>query len=139
MTSIRALVIAAGAAVLVAAPATAQEEQPQPTPTQRFKLGQSDGCFRYIGDAVEFVGRFKAGSYIGVSMITIGRDGLPTPAADEDRSPAMDLPEAKSASLYFWFGPTPRTQDYSIMFTPRAAWGSSAFVTICGRQSPPEN
>ncbi|BCG83431.1 hypothetical protein [Mesorhizobium sp. 113-3-3] len=119
--------------------ASAQEEPSQPIPSQRFKLGQSDGCFRYIGDAVEFIGRFKAGSYVGVSMITVGRDGLPTPAADEDRSPAMDLPEWKSASPYFWFGPAPSSRDYSITFSPRAAWGSSAIVTICGRQSPPES
>jgi hypothetical protein len=139
MTFIRALVWTAGATVLLSGPAKAQEEQPQPTPIQRFKLDQSDGCFHYVGDAVEFIGRFKARSYIGISMISIGRDGLPTPAVDEDRAPSMDLPDWKSASPYFWFGPTPRTQDFSIMFSPRSAWGSSAFVTICGRQSPPEN
>ncbi|MER9489682.1 hypothetical protein NKI50_27550 [Mesorhizobium sp. M0563] len=134
----RALFWAVGAAVLLSAPATAQEEQPQPVPRQRFKLGQSDGCFRYIGDAVEFVGRFKAGSYIGVSMITIGQDGMPTPPADEDRTPAMDLPVWTSPSPYLWFGPTTSSRDYSITFSPRAFWGNSAIVTICGRQSPPE-
>lgn len=55
---------------------------------------------------VEFIGRFKTGSYVGVSMITIGR-------------------------------PTTSSRDYSILFAPRAAWGSSAFVTICGRVTPP--
>ncbi|RWQ30233.1 MAG: hypothetical protein EOS21_32445 [Mesorhizobium sp.] len=108
-----------GLAALCVTATMAQEEQPtQPPPFQRFKLAQSDGCFRYIGDAVEFVGRFKAGSYIGVSMITIGSDGMPTPAADEDRTPAMDLPAWSSAWPHFWYGPTPRAQDYSIMFSP---------------------
>ncbi|WP_143748913.1 hypothetical protein [Mesorhizobium sophorae] len=74
-----------------------------------------------------------------MSMITIGQDGLPTPTADEDRTPAMDLPEWKSVSPYFWFGPAASSRDYSITFSPRAAWGSSAIVTICGRQSSPEN
>jgi hypothetical protein len=124
---------------LMVAPAKAQDEQPQPTPTQNFKLGRQDGCFRYIGNAVQFVGRFKAGSYIGVSMITIAADGFPTPASAEERAPAMDLPEWKSASPYSWFGPTTISRDYSITFVPRAVWGSSAMVTICGRQSPPEN
>lgn len=139
MDFIRAFLCAAGATVLLSGPAKAQEEPTQPIPIQRFKLGQSDGCFRYIGDAVQFVGRLKAGSYIGVSMITIGRDGMPTPAADEDRTPAMDLPAWSSASPYFWFGPATSSRDYSISFSPRAFWGSSAIVTICGRQSPPEN
>ncbi|OWK21380.1 hypothetical protein AJ88_22900 [Mesorhizobium amorphae CCBAU 01583] len=134
---VAAFTLATGA--FLPAQSSAQEEPSQPVPSQRFKLGQSDGCFRYIGDAVEFVARFKAGSYVGVSMITIGKDGLPTPATDEDRSPAMDLPEWKSASPYFWFGPATSSRDYSITFSPRAAWGSSAIVTICGRQSPPES
>lgn len=132
-----AFTLAAG--TFLPAQASAQEEPSQPVPSQRFKLGQSDGCFRYIGDAVEFVGRFKAGSYIGVSMITIGRDGMPTPAADEDRTPAMDLPAWTSPSPYFWFGPATSSRDYSITFSPRAVWGSTAIVTICGRQSPPGN
>ncbi|MFD1983329.1 hypothetical protein ACFSOZ_11690 [Mesorhizobium newzealandense] len=135
----RPLLWAVGAAILVAAPAAAQEEPTQPIPTQRFKLDRRDGCFRYIGNAVEFVGRFKAGSYIGVSMITIGGDGMPTPPADEDRTPAMDLPAWSSASPHSWFGPTTSSRDYAITFAPRAFWGSSAIVTICGRQSPPEN
>ncbi|TPI54211.1 hypothetical protein FJ420_30595 [Mesorhizobium sp. B3-1-3] len=139
MTFMRAFVCVAGAIVILSAPTMAQDEQPQPTPTQRFKLDQRDGCYRYIGDAVEFVGHFKAGSYIGISMITIGRDGLPTPAADEERTPAMDLPEWKSTSPHFWFGPTTASRDYAITFVPRAAWGSAAIVTICGRQTPPEN
>ncbi|TGT91910.1 MULTISPECIES: hypothetical protein [unclassified Mesorhizobium] len=126
-----------GAIGLLLAPAQAQDEPAQPAPIQNFKLGRIDGCFRYIGDAVEFVGHFKAGSYIGISMITIGPDGFPTPAADEERAPAMDLPEWKSASPYFWFGPTTTSRDYSITFVPRAVWGSAEIVTICGRQTPP--
>jgi hypothetical protein len=137
MAVFRAHVGAVLAVLLVSAPTQAQEEQPQPIPTQKFRLARTDGCFRYIGDAVEFVGHFRAGSYIGVSMITIGPDGFPTPAADEQRAPAMDLPEWKSASPSFWFGPTAVSRNYSIMFVPRAAWGSSAIVTICGRQTPP--
>ncbi|MGX5844192.1 hypothetical protein ACWGTI_26085 [Mesorhizobium sp. ArgA1] len=89
MTLLRALVRALGASILVSVSAQAQDERPQPAPVQKFKLGRDDGCFRYVGDAVEFVGHFKAGSYIGVSMITVGRDSLPTPAADEGRSPAV--------------------------------------------------
>ncbi|TIT90282.1 MAG: hypothetical protein E5W59_14535 [Mesorhizobium sp.] len=137
LTLICKLVCAAGAIALISASAEAQDEAPQPTPVLKFKLGRSDGCLRYIGDAVEFVGHFKAGSYIGISMITIGPDGFPTPAADEQRAPAMDLPERKSASPYFWFGPTTTSRDYSITFVPRAVWGSAAFVTICGRTTPP--
>ncbi|TGV77264.1 hypothetical protein EN792_049670 [Mesorhizobium sp. M00.F.Ca.ET.149.01.1.1] len=139
MTSLRTLVRAIGASILVSVSAQAQDEPPQPAPIQKFKLGRTDGCFRYIGDAVEFVGHFKAGSYIGISMITIGPDGFPTPAADEQRASAMDLPEWKSASPYFWFGATTTSRDYSITFVPRAVWGSAAIVTICGRQTPPGN
>lgn len=135
--SLRTIGWVVGAIGLLLAPAQAQDEPAQPAPIQNFKLGRTDGCFRYIGDAVEFVGHFKAGSYIGISMITIGPDGFPTPAADEERAPAMDLPEWNSASPYFWFGPTTTSRDYSITFVPRAVWGSAAIVTICGRQTPP--
>ncbi len=138
MTCLRAILCAVGATVVLSAQAKSQEGPTQPGPVQRFKLGPSDGCFHYFGDAVEFVGRFKAGSYIGVSMISIGGDGMPEPAADEDRTPAMELPAWTSASPHSWFGPTTSSRDYSITFAPRAFWGSSAFVTICGSQSPPE-
>ncbi|TIV37018.1 MAG: hypothetical protein E5V91_19790 [Mesorhizobium sp.] len=139
LTLICKLVWAVGAITLMSVSTEAQDETPQPTPVQKFKLGRSDGCFRYIGDAVEFVGHFKAGSYIGISMITIGPDGFPTPAADEQRAPAMDLQEWTRPSRYFWFGPTTVGRDYSITFVPRSDWGSSAIVTICGRQVPPEH
>lgn len=137
LTLMRNLAAAAAVIALLSVSAHAQDEPRQPTPVQKFKLSRTDGCFRYIGDGVEFVGHFKAGSYIGISMITIGPDGFPTPAADEQRAPAMDLPEWKSSSPNFWFGPTTVSRDYSITFVPRAVWGSSAIVTICGRQTPP--
>jgi hypothetical protein len=99
------LLWAVGAAILISAPARAQEEPTQPNPTLRFKLDRRDGCFRYIGDACR-IHRFKTGSYVGVSMITLGR-------------------------------PTTSSRDYSILFSPRAAWGSSVLSPSVAAFTPP--
>ncbi|TBD04574.1 hypothetical protein ELH21_09300 [Rhizobium leguminosarum] len=116
----------------------AQEEAPPPIRPQTFKLNPNDGCYRYIGDAVEFVGRFKAGSYIGVTMNTLDANGLPSPPNKEERIPAADAPEFQTDAAGFWFGPVPQSKEYAITFMPRAAFGSTAIVSICGRMTPPE-
>ncbi|RFB90336.1 hypothetical protein B5K11_19985 [Rhizobium leguminosarum bv. trifolii] len=108
-----------------------------PSPTV-IKLNPADGCYRYSGDAVEFVGRFKVGSYIGVTMNTLDANGLPSPADREERIPAMDAPEFQTAAPGSWFGPLPQSKDYVITFMPRAAFGSLALVTICGRAAVPQ-
>ncbi|MCW1410752.1 MULTISPECIES: hypothetical protein [Rhizobium] len=115
----------------------AQEEAPSPIHPQTFKLNPADGCYRYSGDAVEFVGRFKAGSYLGITMNTLDANGLPSPPDKEERVPAMDAPECRTEASGFWFGPLPQSKDYLITFIPRAAFGSSAVVTLCGRTTPP--
>ncbi|MBY2985674.1 hypothetical protein [Rhizobium leguminosarum] len=107
-----------------------------PPPTI-IKLNPADGCYRYSGDAVEFTGRFKAGSYIGVTMNTLDPNGLPSPPNREERIPAADAPEFQTEASGFWFGPLPQSKDYVVSFIPRAAFGSSAVVYICGRTTPP--
>lgn len=100
---------------------------------QRFKLDAGTGCWSYLGDATVFTGRLKAGAYLGVQMITIGRDGFPEPFDREERTPSLDAPEAEGPQHQSWFGPLPETKDYQIMFAPRASFGTKALVTICGR------
>ncbi|NEI65008.1 hypothetical protein [Rhizobium leguminosarum] len=115
-----------------------QEATAPPMRPQTFKLNSDDGCYRYIGDAVEFVGRFKAGSYIGVTMNTLDPNGLPSPPDKEERIPATDAPEFTTDASGFWFGPVPQSKEYTITFIPRAAFGSAAVVAICGRMTPPK-
>jgi hypothetical protein len=116
----------------------AQEEAPPPIRPQMFKLNPNDGCYRYTGDAVEFVGRFKTGSYIGVTMNTLDANGLPLPPNKEERIPATDAPKFATDASGFWFGPLPQSKEYTITFIPRAAFGSPAVVAICGRMTPPK-
>lgn len=89
----------------------AQEQAPPPIRPQTFKLNPIDGCYRYSGDAVEFVGRFMAGSYIGVTMNTLDANGLPFPPDKEERIPAADAPEFQTDASGFWFGPVPQSKD----------------------------
>lgn len=109
---------------------------------QRFKLEAHSGCWNYVGSATVFTGRLKAGAYVGIQMVTIGQDGFPEPFDQEERTPALDVPEVDSATPRnwmgkAWFGPLPATKDYSFMFTPHASFGSTALVTICGRAAAP--
>ena len=105
--------------------------------TQHFRLSPSDGCFHYRGAAEEFVGYFRAGSYVSVDMHTLNDDGSPVPTDEEQRRPVMDAPDAASSDKLFWFGPLPASRAYSIEFSPEASWGSIGLVTICGRTTPP--
>lgn len=121
MQRLRLLVLGA---CLLAAPAFAQEERP-PITRQAFKLDPETGCFDYTGPAVEFTGRFRAGSYVGVTM------------DDPERIPAMDAPEHKTPGSVSWFGPLPESRTYGIMFAPSYLHGSRGHVVICGRTAPP--
>ncbi len=123
-------------ACLLAAPAAAQRES-SPILRQAFQLAPADGCFHYQGNAVEFVGRFRAGSYVGVTMHTLDAAGLPVPASDEQRIPVMDAPDFRVPGPVSWFGPLPASRAYTISFMPTAAFGYPGRVTICGRMVPP--
>lgn len=104
---------------------------------QRFKLDAGTGCWHYVGAATVFTGRLKAGAYVGIQMVTLGADGFPVPFDQEERTPALDAPEAGGPDHQIWYGPLPATKDYSVMFSPRSAFGSTALVTICGRTGAP--
>ncbi|WP_037471810.1 hypothetical protein [Sinorhizobium fredii] len=111
---------------LLAAPALAETELAHPMPTrQAFKLDAETGCFRYTGKAAEFVGRFKRGSYVSVTM------------DNPERIPIMDAPEFKTRDPASWFGPIPESRDYSIGYMPAMLFGTPGTVTICGRTFPP--
>ncbi|MER8606601.1 hypothetical protein NKH48_23250 [Mesorhizobium sp. M1233] len=102
----------------------------------RVRLSSDTGCWFYFGDATIFTGKFKKGAYIGVSMVTIGRDGFPEAPDQEERSPVLDAPELSGGPANrHWFGPLAASKDYQIMFSPRASFGSTALVTVCGRTS----
>lgn len=112
----------------------------------RIKLDPNSGCWSYLGDATVFTGKFKAGAYLGVQMVTIGQDGFPEPFDQEERSISLGgivkeggnpLPEISGPSGQAWFGPLPATKDYSFMFSPRASFGTKALVTICGSKTAP--
>src|SRR5882757_3573700 len=47
------------------------------------KLHSQEGCWHYFGDASVYVGTFSKGTYIGVSMVTIGPQGFPEPSDKE--------------------------------------------------------
>ncbi|CDX21341.1 exported hypothetical protein [Mesorhizobium plurifarium] len=130
--------------VLTAEPLLAQEGNggPHDFVVQRFKLGAKSGCWNYVGDATVFTGRLRAGAYVGIQMVTIGQDGFPEPFDQEERTPSLDVPEVDSSTPRnwlgkAWFGPLPATKDYSFMFIPRASFGTTALVTICGRSTVP--
>jgi hypothetical protein len=106
---------------------------------QRFKLDTGTGCWSHLGKATVFTGHFKAGAYIGIQMVTIGQDGFPVPFDQEERMPGLDAPEVDGPPHQSWYGPLPSTKDYSFMYAPRAAFGSTALVTICGRTTAPGN
>jgi len=125
------------AACLLAVPVVAQQEERPPIVRQAFKLAASDGCFYYEGNAVAFVGRFRAGSYVSVTMHTLDDAGQPLPASDEQRIPVMDAPDLRVRGPVSWFGPLPASRPYTISFMPTAAFGYSGQVTICGRKVPP--
>ncbi|MGO6982543.1 hypothetical protein [Rhizobium leguminosarum] len=107
-------------------------------PPSVIKLNPADGCYRYSGDAVRFAGHFKTGSYIGVTMNTLDANGLPSPPDKEERIPTADIPEFRTDASGSWFGPLPQSKTYGITFMPRAAFGSTAVVTICSRTTPPK-
>lgn len=104
---------------------------------QRFRLDAETGCWSYLGKATVFTGRLKAGAYVGIQMVTVGPDGFPVPFDQEERMPGLDVPPVDGPPHQSWYGPLPATKDYMFMYAPRAAFGSTALVTICGRTSPP--
>jgi hypothetical protein len=106
---------------------------------QRFKLGRDSGCWSYLGEATVFTGRLKAGAYVGIQMVTIGRNGFPEGFDREERMPGLDVAQVDGPAHQSWFGPLPATKDYSFMFAPRASFGSTALVTICGRAILPSD
>ncbi|SOC48179.1 hypothetical protein SAMN05892877_14123 [Rhizobium subbaraonis] len=118
--------IAPVVASFLATTASGQEEPLHPPLEQQaFSLDPEDGCFRYSGTAFDFVGRFRAGAYVSVTM------------DNPERFPAMDAPEYKAPGSASWFGPLPESRNYGITFTPSYLHGSSDRVEICGRMSPP--
>lgn len=125
-------------AILMLAAISASAEDRIRIETQHFRLSPSDGCFHYVGTAEEFVGYFRAGSYVSVDMHTLNDDGSPVSADEEQRRPVMDAPDAASSDKPFWFGPLPASRAYSIEFSPEALWSSMGLVTICGRTSVPQ-
>jgi hypothetical protein len=122
---------------LLASSASASQEL-RPLPKRlNFKLSSIDGCFRYTGKAVEFVGRFNVGSYVSVVMNSLDDAGRPSAAGEEVRIPVIDAPTYGSAAPGYWFGPLPKSRSYSTSFMPTAAFGSIGKVVICERVSPP--
>lgn len=112
--------------LLAAAPALAETELAHPLPTrQSFKLDAETGCFDYDGAAGQFVGKFKRGAYVSVTM------------DDPERIPLMDAPEFKTPDTASWFGPLPVSRDYTIEFMPAMLIGSPGKVVICGRTFRP--
>jgi hypothetical protein len=102
------------------------------------KLRSQVGCWHYFGDASVYVGTFKEGTYIGVSMVTIGPQGFPEPSDKEERTPVLDAPEFKGGvSAQRWFGPMPATKEYKIRYSPLASIGTSALVVVCAQSVPP--
>ncbi|MCW0983289.1 hypothetical protein OK142_20910 [Agrobacterium sp. BT-220-3] len=123
--------------VLGAAPAIAQQEV-RPLPArQSFKLDAESGCFGYRGTAAEFVGHFKRGAYVTVTMQTLDASGRPVPASEEQRIPVLDEPGHATGDGAYWFGPLPKTGPYVITFMPQSAFGHPANVVICGRTFAP--
>ncbi|WP_454700903.1 hypothetical protein [Agrobacterium burrii] len=109
-----------------ATPAAAEKEYAHPMPTwQTVRLDPGSGCFRYQGTAAEFVGRFRRGSYVTVTM------------DDPERIPFMDAPEYIAPGSLTWYGPLPASRDYSIGFMPALLFGSPGKVVICGTTTPP--
>jgi hypothetical protein len=106
---------------------------------QHFKLDADTSCWLSVSNAAVFTGCLRAGAYIGVQMVTIGRDGFPVAPADEERTPALEVPSVQGPPGQSWFGPLPATKDYSFMFSPRSSFGSTALVTVCGRMTAPQS
>lgn len=135
------LTIGIAGACLLAAPATAQEESRPPLMRQAFTLDPETGCFDYKGTAAEFVGRFKRGSYVTVTMQSLDDTGLLVPASQEERIPLMGGPghpvDSPLSSKAYWFGPLPQTGPYTVTFMPRSLIGHPATVLICGRTFAP--
>lgn len=117
--------------------ATSGMAQVPPELRQDFRLDPESGCYRTTDDAVEFTGTFRRGSYVGVTMRTLDASGQPVPEAEEMRTPVMDAPIVEGETPETWFGPLATGGTHTITFTPRAAFGSTAEVTICGRVHPP--
>lgn len=124
----------AGICLALATSATAQMP---PEMQQAFGLDPESGCYTYTGDAVEFTGRFRTGSYVGVTMRTLDAKGEPVPPNEEMRTPSMDAPIATGSGPEMWFGPLATGGTHTITFMPRAMFGSTAHVVICGRVHPP--
>lgn len=127
----------AGACIVLAILPTPGMAQVPPELRQVFRLDPESGCYRYTGDAAEFIGTFRKGSYVSVLMRTLDETGQPVPAAEETRTPGMDAPIVDTDTPETWFGPLVRGGSHGISFMPRAAFGSSAEVVICGRVHPP--
>lgn len=123
-------------------PAAVHAESRPPIERQTFKLDPETGCFDYKGTAAEFVGRFKQGSYVTVTMQSLDATGLLVPAAQEQRVPLMEnspghLSESPLHAKAYWFGPLPKTGPYTFTFMPRSLIGHPATVLICGRTFAP--
>lgn len=125
------------AGVCLALVATSTMAQVPPELRQAFKIDPESGCYRYTGDAVEFIGTFRKGSYVGVTMRTLDDKGQPVPQVEEMRTPVMDAPIVEDQTQGMWFGPLAMGGTHTITFMPRAAFGSTAEVVICGRVHPP--
>lgn len=107
-------------------PAVAHAEGHAPIIRKVFKLDPESGCFQYTGRALEFIGRFKAGAYVHITM------------DDPERIPMLDAPEVKAKGRGIWYGPVAKTGTYSIMFYPTYTHGSVDNVHICGSMVPPD-
>ncbi|WFU01940.1 hypothetical protein QA648_17845 [Rhizobium sp. CB3171] len=130
------------ACLLTAAlPVTAHADSRPPLERQAFKLDAETGCFDYKGTAAEFVGRFKRGSYVTVTMQSLDAMGVLVPPSQEQRIPLMDGPghplESPLHAKAYWFGPLPKTGPYTFTFMPRSLVGHPASVLICGRTFAP--
>lgn len=112
--------------LLVSAPVASHAEGRAPIIRKEFKLDPESGCFRYTGNALEFVGRFKAGAYVHVTM------------DNPERIPVMNAPEYKASGPGVWYGPLDKTGAYSITFYPSFTHGSVDSVSICGRVRAPD-
>lgn len=127
----------AGICLALATSLTTVMAQVPPELQQTFRLDPESGCYRYTGDAVEFTGMFRKGSYVSVTMRTLDDKGQQLPEAEENRTPVMDAPIVDSETPETWFGPLATGGNHTITFIPRAMFGSSAEVVICGRVHPP--
>lgn len=128
-----------GLAGICLALATSAAAQVPPEMRQAFRLDSESGCYSYTGDAVEFTGTFRTGSYVSVTMRTLDASGKPVPSAEEMRTPSMDAPVVKGDGPEMWFGPLATGGSQTITFMPRAMFGSTAHVVICGRIHPPSS